>query len=938
MNPVSAFRSKSWYLAFCAALGTLCTGQSWSQPQSQDDVEFEPVLEEVFVTGTRIKRVDFEDAVPLTVIDRQEIELSGYATIRELMRSSVYNSFGSLRGQANMGQARSGAAFIDLRGLGPQNTLVLLNGRRFAPFPGAGADRQDLNQIPLDMVERIDILRDGASAIYGSDAVAGVVNVITRKDMRSLVATLQVEDPEVHGGESWQLSFTGGRGWDGGNVTFSLEHFQQEEIFQRDIPRLSDTSVFNEMTLWGFPATAVVTPTGKPLDYLWFADPRCPRKTGESEQFPNAFRADAWEWTAGAERLLDTFCSYNYAAHNTYLPNVERTSGYIDTRFDLTPDTHFIATARYSIHESESRMAGAPVTDPYPVYSAVNPNNPLWLLIGQTISDPVLAWYPPYGDETYSFTEDDLADVLVFMRTVPNGTRDRFSEHENASLYAGFEGENNWFGRSEWNLGLEYAYSDVRDDGFNYAYTPAIQDAIDDGSLDFFNVQGLDHETWLDNVYTAFEPVNASVYYYGKTDMWTVDGMLRFDAFEWDSGPVPLVLGFEYYDLAYSQGEDPLSQAGLIANSVGGQIIEDASRDVLTFYAETMLPLGNHLELNLAARYDDYSDFGNTTNPKISAAWRPHEDWLLRASWGTGFKAPDMISLYAPQDIVYVWAEDYVGCDTGVVDPCGTREYRAITGGNPELDAHESESWTAGAVWNATDRLGLELTLYDIEYTNRVGFIDVQEMFERERDGLSHSVVRNPDGTVDYVSSALLNLSGEHTRGVDFSATYSLKTEKAGFYDFTLEWTRVLEWEREVKEGEGFTKLLDWIGYPENRGRIMFSWSMDAFGVTWATHYTGAHGASEGSCWGQESDWVDAPCTGDSEPVVVEELWTHDLQLSWMAPWRGQFSIGARNLFDEDPPYHDCCREPIRPTYDRGSWWLYSAAGRIAYIRYRQEF
>ena len=463
-----------------------------------------------------------------------------------------------------------------------------------------------------------------------------------------------------------------------------------------------------------------------------------------------------------------------------------------------------------------------------------------------------------------------------------------------------------------------------------------MQEAIDDGSLDVFNVQGLDHDAWLAGVQAALEPVKAETWYEGKTDIWTFDGQIGFDAYHLQGRPVPVVLGFEYYDLTYSQDEDPLSQAGLIANAVGGELV-DAGRDVISLFAETMLPLTRQLELNLAARYDHYSDFGSTVNPKVSAAWRPGDDWLLRASWGTGFRAPNMIDLWTPLERVLVVAFVEVGCNAGVA-PCYHNFYPAITGGNPELEPYESESWTTGVVWNATDRLSIELTYYDIEYTNRIGFIDAQQMLDRERDGLFHTVERNPDGTVAQITTTLFNLSGDKTNGLDFIAHYALNTERAGLFNFTLEWTHPLEIKKEYSEGEGFTDYIDWVGYPENRANLTLDWSLGAFQATWVMHYIGEHGRGEEYCWpsGQRGS-----CDPGDEWFIIEAYDSHDLQLGWNAPWNGQFVVGARNLLNEEPPYHECCRRPVRPAEPNGGskrWYMYDVMGRTVYFRYRQEF
>jgi outer membrane receptor protein involved in Fe transport len=900
--------------------------------ESGDDPGHEPVLEEIIVAGTRIKRTGFESAAPLTVIDRDMIESSGHATITDLLRTSAFNSFGSYKGQSGGSYGKSGAAFIDLRGLGQENTLVLLNGRRLAPFPGSGAESQDLNQIPMDAVERIEILRDGSSAIYGSDAIAGVVNIVTRTEVRSAVATLKVEDRDPRGGETGRLSLTGGYGWERGNLTFSLEHFRQDLIYERDIPRLADPTAFGEFNWWAFPAGFMFR--DGPLEWSTASDPRCPNNQGESAEFPNSYLVNAWDWEAGADRSFAAFCGYNYAADTIYLPRVERNSLFLDTRIDLASGVRFVSRALFYIGEAETRYAASLVSPP-PWFDADNPNNPMWLFVGQTITDPGLADMGIPGG-TWTFTEADVVDVQAMMRMVPMGPRDALSEHENWSLFAGLEGELDWFGGVEWDLGAEYASSRVDDTSLNRVNKPVVQEVIDNGSLDLFNVQGLDHETWLANTTAAMQQANHTSYYFGDTDVWTIDGKLSFDGFRWDSRPVPAVVGFEYSRLEYSQGGDAETREGIIGGGSPAYPVDSEGRDVATIYAETLLPLTDRLELNLALRHDDYSDFGGTTNPKVSLAWRPGSNWVLRGSWGTGFKAPTMVELYQPRAEWLGYALDHVGCASGVT-PCANLPYPVIYGGNPNLEPHESESWTAGVVWKATDQLVLELSYYDIEYTNSIGTVSLAEMFDRERDGLSHMVVRHPDGTVDYVEATRINLSGERTNGIDASASYVLSTERAGLFDFTLESTWPLSFEHEVQEGDGFDDFYDWLGYPRTRANLTVNWTKGDFQATWVTHFISDHGKHENWCWPSDTD---GPCEAGSKLVVMDEFWSHDLQWAWNAPWDGQIAIGARNLFDEDPPYHDCCVTPIAPILATGNadWNLYDPTGRSLYLRYRHEF
>jgi len=711
-------------------------------------------------------------------------------------------------------------------------------------------------------------------------------------------------------------------------VTFAIEHFEREPIFERDHPRLASAPAFDEITSWGFPASGQVL--GGPLQFLQFVDPRCPSNLGDSEEFPDSYRWDFGSFTAGSDWGFSARCGYNWAAHVMFVPRAERNSAYIDGRFDVTNKTQFSTRGLFAQNEGESRYAGAPVVPgPFPTYDADNPNNPLWLFIGQTISDPGLGG-------SYTFSEDDLADVLVRMRTVPNGTRDNFQYYNYASLFAGFEGYNDWFGGSEWSVGFEYARDRSSNMGRNNANKVEIQNTIDNGELDLFNVQGLDHETWLANTVETLTLYNHTILYQGDNNFITLDGTFSFDLFQMKNGPVPLVVGFEYFDLAFNQSYDPEQNRGIIVGGAGGAIVENVGRDVLTFFGETVVPLGSTIELNLAARYDDYSDFGGTTNPKVSVAWRPTDNWLVRASWGQGFKAPSMLQLFEPQSQGFPTGFDYVGCDNGVAE-CRDTQYLAIYGGNMDLLPEESESITAGVVWNATDNLSMELTWYNIEFTNKVGYPGLDEMFERERDGLYHTVERYPDGTVNFVQLTALNLGEVKTSGIDFTAQYSLITERAGLFNFNLEWTRVLEYEQEVFAGEGLEDLVDFLGLPEDRATFSLGWTLGDFQAAWVTHFIGENGKKENLCF---PSYNSGPCEDGEVLLIQDASWLHDLQVAWNAPWDAQIAVGARNLFDEEPPYTPCCRYPIDfdiNTIASGTN-LYDLQGRVLYMRYKQNF
>lgn len=887
----------------------LASGVAFAQDEADDEEGVE--LDRVQVTGSRIKRVDIEGSTPVTVISREDIDFSGDSTVAELLRSSTFNSFGSFRDQSGFGNGFSGASFVSLRGLGSQRTLILMDGRRLSAFPGGGGTGAvNLNVLPIDMIERIEILRDGASAVYGSDAIAGVINIISRKDMDGAIFTVQVESPEVDGGDAERYSVAGGMSSDRGNITFSMEHFRRTQVFDRDVPEFANAVEpgVDTISSFGFPGSIILL-SGASAGAN-YPDPRCPSNVGESDLFPNSYRWDFGSFVAGSDNDGGsggdrTRCGYNFAADTMYVPRVERNSGFISGRFDVTPTTQFVTRAMFSINESESRFAGAPVTAPFPIYGADNPNNPVYALINAGID---------------GLTEDDVGDALLLMRTVPNGNREGFQKFTQSSLFAGFEGTADMFGGMDWDVGFEYIRNLTNAQTRNLANKIEIQNAVDDGSLDYFNVQGLPDAEWLANTNSTLRAFNHTGTFEADSSTIQADGSVSWDMFQMNNGPVPVVIGFQYFDLTWSQLNDPESNRLIIAGTSGGDNISNRGRDISSIYAETVIPLLSSVELNLAVRYDDYSDFGGTTNPKGSISWRPLDTLLLRASYGTGFRAPDMQELFGNQSESFPSAIDHVGCANGV-SPCNAAQYRSFFGGNPDLDAETSDSWTLGVVWNMTDDLSFELDYYNIQFTDQISTLSLQRMFNLERDGFSNTVNRNPDGTVNFVQLTQLNLSGIETDGIDFISNYSLNTDNAGIFNFQFQWSHVLSFDQEAVPGDGFVDILDSHGVPEDRANLNANWSMGNFQASWLVNYIGPNG---------KADEITCP----SGKLCQNDSWTtHDIQVAYNLPWNAEIAVGARNAFDSSPPFNGFVYgwQPL-------DFSLYDAQGRITYLRYKQNF
>ncbi len=327
--------------------------------------------DKITVTGSRIQRVDIEGPAPVTVISRDDIDASGDISVAEVLRGSTFNSFGSFK--PSSGSSAQSQAVVSLRGLGSGRTLVLLDGRRVANAPAFSGTGQNLNTLPLAAVERIEILRDSASAIYGSDAIGGVINVILRKDYEGLNVRAGVGRPTREGGDEATGSLVGGISSARGNLIFSLEHDEQGMIFNgdREFSKVG-TSAFGFLGSYFAYGPAAGESLGT------FPDARCPdRGPGGTPAFDGSAFQDS--------DVSGSLCRFNYARTSANEASIRKDSLFINGTFEVSDDTQFFARTTFTRTNSFGRYAPTPVvgaTPFLPTMGATNPNNPS---IGQTV-------------------------------------------------------------------------------------------------------------------------------------------------------------------------------------------------------------------------------------------------------------------------------------------------------------------------------------------------------------------------------------------------------------------------------------------------------------------------------------------------------------------------------------------------------------------------
>ena len=918
---------------------------------AQDDVA---VQDKVTVTGSRIKRVDIEGPSPISVISREDIDASGEISVAEVLRGSSFNSFGSFRQRS--GSSAQSQSVVSLRGLGGQRTLVLMDGRRVTGSTtfngGAGVN---LNTIPLAAVERIEVLRDGASAIYGSDAIGGVINIIMRKDFEGMHLSWGIGRPTQTGGDEDSYSIVGGVSGAKGNVTFGFDNQQKEIIFQGD-RSFSATG----LSAFGYPGSyfAYLTtndprnPTGSFLSVGTFPDPRCPAGLG-SPEFPASTTSSFG--TPDGQGL----CQYNYAGVAANEADNDTKSFFLNANYDINETTTFFARGTFTQNESFGRYAPSPFTSPLPTMTQNNPNNPT-----DPVNNPTNALGQPFAGQSVDTDGDGTADldgpftITSFYRNVPGGFRDTFVDDTLVDYLAGVQGTVNWLGGMDWEVGGQYSQQKSDSESPGLGLAAAIQSQIDSGALDIYAAnndtgdfnQGIDQGFLAGTQAAAATSINDA-----ETRIASGDFTVNFDAFQMDNGPVPVALGVEYRDEDFSQNFDEQANAGQLQGTSGGADATGA-RSVKALFGETTIPIFSMLDINLAARFEDYNDFGTTFNPKISASFRPFDSLLLRGSWGQGFRAPSMTELYSSTSQSFNGAIDTLSCANSPTgdpntgrdptdptgqnvppgNPCVLTQYQNFQSGNRSIGAEESTSWNAGLVWNPLDDLSIALDWFDIELEDEIGFASMQGLFDEEfnlRQGgdtgvpfnttagggasgvLVGSVVRNPNNLrLVTVLRPNTNFAKRETDGLDIESSYAFGLGAIGDFRATTQWTYVNEYERDEADGLGLRdpQFFD----PEHRGTLGLNWALGDFGANVLFNYIASSSIED----------ANGIKTND-----LDSYQTWDMSATYATPWNGTVTVGARNIFDEDPPTSVGIGSPFYSNY------LHDVYGRVPYVRYEQD-
>ncbi|QDA58320.1 TonB-dependent receptor plug domain-containing protein [Thermomonas aquatica] len=875
-------------LALAAAM-LLPAASAMAQDQSSDKTDATATqdgtktLDQVTVVGSRIKRVEIEGPAPITVITRADIEREGFQTVGDMLQTLTQNTTSSFTGDLAVSGFTPNAQVVNLRNLGPGYTLTLVNGRRPAQYPQPyNRDNNVVNvkAIPSSIVERVEVLTGGASAIYGSDAVAGVVNIVTRENIDGHNLRLTVGTTSAGGGDRGKLEFSGGASGDRWSTVYALQYEKWDPVFASQRDFLSDTrrgplgSITN-------PALSLIAIRG---------NTRPGGAVNTNAFYPGQAACDAFGYTTVTTATRGTYCgSFTQPASRSIFNAGSNYSGYINGRFDVSDSLQFFGDFTY-YHADGKSSSGTE----------------FW----GTSGDRFLT---TSSGATTSLYYDPQAGGLLQLQRVFNpfelGGNEAATTLYDENTYNATIGANGTLGdRFDW----EVSYQTSR-----YEYTADRPRLLAKAVHDYFlgpqqgwasstGVAGGIYPVYSLNLARWYAPITPEIYRSfatrvinrGETSSSNFNFTLSGDLFDLPAGPLGfaaiLESGTQETDLKSDPRLDQLRpiDAGTVYNLTSSGRTH-GTRDRYAAGVELNVPIFSKLDMDIAARWDKYDDItavDDAITYNIGLKYRPVDSLLLRASYATSFRAPDMQLVYAEGAASYSTVLDEYSCrsGTGLGLTTGPRTrtqcnvtndptiYQAQTliAGNPLLKEEEGKSFTAGFVWDVADNMSVSIDYWRIKLADQATQLSSAYLLENEancrlgvkRDGTAFEheassaycqnitslitrTVGEPgsstDNRISRINSAYINAALTDTSGIDASWKYSLTTDRIGKFNFDVGYSLMLT--NKYKQFDT-DPLVDYRNDPiisDQRSRVRGSigWSLN----TWSATLFGTRYGSNGS-------------------------------------------------------------------------------------------
>ncbi|WP_340571878.1 TonB-dependent receptor [Stenotrophomonas sp. G106K1] len=874
-------------------------------------------LDAVQVTGSRIPRAQVEGPAPITVINAEQIRSSGFTTVPDVLRAMTQNG-GETQSQQSSGGAdfSPGAQQVDLRGLGPNHTLVLVNGRRIADFPMPFKGRSnftDVSNIPLGMIDRIEVLTGSASAIYGSDAIAGVVNFILKKKADGTTIDIRMGTTTEGGGESFDMSLASGFSSGNFNAVYSVELQSQTPLwaYDRDI----QDSTQDGPTEGARVARRSYLRTDYNDDYLDPGAATCDALSAQNQGSTyRAFRP-RYGYYCGSDSAI---------GYGTILSKRRGANGYASLSYDFDNGQQWFADVQLGYH-TMSLMRD--VTK--------------W---GRMAAD---------GDESGYFNNEATGEIEFWQRQFSPeemGGLDNAmvrSTQKTFSVTTGFKG--NLTGSWDYEAALSHSQYQSR-----ISWAQIIASKANDLFLgpqlgeddDGFPIYNADPSRLYRPLTRAeYDSIAARTTYTPKSRTETAALTLTNGSlFTLPGGDAGFAATVEVGQQAYALNPDPLATGYYYYSWKDSD--GKGSRNRWATAAELRMPLHETVNLSVAGRYDQYRYSGHSIGKATWSGgleWRPINTLLVRGSYGTAFRAPDLHYVFAGPGNDETSAEDLYNCRADAADDCADYERNVIRSrsGNRELDPETSTSWSAGFVWSPAAGLDLSADWFNIDMRDQVQDMDVRTILASEAncrlgsadissptcvDALAR-ITRTADGRLYGVHVNPINVARESTSGVDVGLRYRLQTGIGDFiFNGTHTWVKKHDFQRYAGDvTEDQFAINSGFDIPRTKTSVSVTWEKDAWSAT-------VYGSRLGKLPTSDSyDQVFDEESGDSP--WIKATYRYNASLQYRFDDHSRLSLSVVNVFNKMPPKDRTYT--AYPYYDV-SW--FDSVGRTINLQYTHKF
>ena len=877
------------------------------------------VIEEIITTGTYIRGSSTTGALPIAVIDRGELEDLGAPTTVDIVNNMVINTGSENRSNALGGQNRNtGTANINLRGLGLDKTLILFNGKRqtiHATSTGDGSSFVDINLVPGIALDRIEVLKDGAAATYGSDAVAGVVNFITRKNFDGLeVSGSYRARSDSPGAAVWDMSGIWGRSSAKSELVVAVAYSQAEQLAGDEVDWTTEQLDANR-AVSSLAAPGAFIPLANPTTGFFAGAPLAglplianDARSPAPDCGPDGIVFNALGTTAdiGTPAFVGR-CGYSFREHYNLQDDQKKLNLWATFATDVGQNSEFYAEAAY--YDVEVDNIGNSPSFPvlrFEVVPAQNPANPHGV--------PGIFLGRPFGQN---------------FPTMPS-----WRDYRTTRFVGGFRGDIG----SDWgyDVSLSYSSNNVSESSptvLQKRFSDAL-DGLGGPNCDtVFGTPGVGSCMWFNPFSTRFtDPALANDpavedFMRSTNDLDQTADLLVFDAVFtrdlWDmaAGTVSGAFGVQYRDESLKVSRNP---EALIPNNfifVGGGIEIDDSQDVYAVFGELAIPLAESLEAQVALRYEDYgSQVGDTVDPKLALRWTVTDQVGIRASASTTFRGPALHQRYNSETNLIPFADVPKGGGTPATGFKG-----AETVGNPDLQPESATTYNIGVVLTDIGGFGMTLDYWNIDFEDVIAIENAQTKVtientlcvNRTPDCRDDDIIRNPlpgegptnvehSGEISKVIARFINAPTVKTSGVDLNATYGWDTVSAGSWMLGLDYSHMFEYEiggiPGVVGGQVTDVTLDAVGSrnEQNIATSMPQWRANAW-IGWTTQQHNVRVMAR-----HIDEYTDDKTVSQTFNDTIDSWTTYDLYYTYAFPNdRSSVHVNFTNLTDEDPPFAD---------------------------------